>query len=93
MYWIYGGSFLSGSSPGYEAWATSLVNQSTVFDKPVITVVANYRTGPWGWLVGQEAEDAGLTNVGLQDQKAALEWIQRNIGGCITLASEKWLQC
>lgn len=76
---------MSGSSPGYESWAASLVQQSTLYDKPVITVVANYRTGPWGWLVGQEAHDAGLTNVGLQDQRAALEWIRYNIGPFLLL--------
>lgn len=80
VYWIYGGSFTSGSSPKYESWASNLVSSGEQENKPVITVVANYRTGPWGWLVGQEAQDAGLTNIGLQDQMAALKWIQQNIG-------------
>lgn len=79
IFFIYGGSFIFGSTPSYQSWTSSLAEQSVLFDQPIITVVANYRTGPWGWLVGQEAQDQGLANAGLQDQRAVLHWIQENI--------------
>ncbi|KAG8705895.1 hypothetical protein FRC09_002703 [Ceratobasidium sp. 395] len=39
----------------------------------------NYRIGLYGFPPGQAAEDAGASNLGLKDQRLALEWIQNNI--------------
>lgn len=39
----------------------------------------NYRLGPFGFAQGQEAQDAGVVNLGLRDQIAALQWVQENI--------------
>jgi acetylcholinesterase len=36
--------------------------------------------GPWGFPQGQEAQDRGVLNLGLKDQLAALQWVQKNIG-------------
>ena len=40
----------------------------------------NYRLGAFGWLGGPKfQEQGGIPNVGLHDQKAALEWVQEYI--------------
>lgn len=39
----------------------------------------NYRLGMFGWLAGSTLEKDGSANVGLYDQKLALEWVQNNI--------------
>ena len=45
----------------------------------MIYVSIQYRLGMWGFLSGSEIAQNGVLNAGLLDQRAALEWIQRNI--------------
>ena len=40
----------------------------------------NYRVGPLGYPVGNEAEAKGALNLGDKDALAALQWVQSNIG-------------
>ena len=52
--------------------------------RDVIIVTANYRLGGLGWLGGSAVQrnnniDGSGGNFGLQDTRAALEWVQRNI--------------
>ena len=44
--------------------------------KPFIGVTINYRLSSWGFLTSQEVTDAGVTNLGLRDQRLALQWVQ-----------------
>ncbi|EEB99756.1 hypothetical protein MPER_00488, partial [Moniliophthora perniciosa FA553] len=46
---------------------------------PIMFVSFNYRLGPLGFPAGAEAAEKGALNLGLRDQIAAFEWIQRNI--------------
>ncbi|CAE6514965.1 unnamed protein product [Rhizoctonia solani] len=78
MVWIYGGGFYFGSTVYYPG--ENLVQTSVELNKPVIYVSINYRTGIYGFPPGQEAAAAGALNLGLKDQRLALEWIQKNIG-------------
>ncbi|CAK5277527.1 unnamed protein product [Mycena citricolor] len=78
MFWTYGGGFLSGSSVVYNG--STIVEQSVARGTPVVFVSFNYRLGPLGFPQGQEAMDQGALNLGIKDQIAALEWVQRNIG-------------
>ncbi|CAE6437757.1 unnamed protein product [Rhizoctonia solani] len=78
MVWIYGGGFYFGSTGGYPG--DNLVQTSIELNKPVIYISINYRTGIYGFPPGQEAAAAGALNLGLKDQRLALEWIQKNIG-------------
>ena len=39
-----------------------------------------YRLGLFGFLSGSQIAQDGVLNAGLLDQRAALDWIQRNIG-------------
>lgn len=49
--------------------------------KPIIGVSINYRLSAWGFLSGsEEVRDTGNLNLGLRDQRLALQWVQENIG-------------
>lgn len=46
----------------------------------LIYVSIQYRLGIFGFLSGDQVAQNGVLNAGLLDQRAALEWVQRNIG-------------
>ncbi|KAF8608649.1 alpha/beta-hydrolase [Ceratobasidium sp. AG-I] len=77
MAWIYGGGFYAGDIQSYPGHA--LVERSIEIGKPVIYIAMNYRLGVYGFPPGQAAVDAGAVNLGLKDQRLALEWVQKNI--------------
>jgi len=89
MVWIHGGSFTGGAGVEYDP--TQLVTVGNI-----IVVTINYRLGILGWL-GASALDNGTGNTGnygIEDQVAALGWVQRNIAqfggnpGNVTVAGE-----
>ena len=45
----------------------------------LIYVSIQYRLGIYGFLAGSEIAQNGVLNAGLLDQRAALDWVQRNI--------------
>lgn len=70
MLWIPGGMYeyhATGASPWYDG--TSFARDGVVF------VSINYRVGAEGFLFLND----GISNLGLLDQIAALEWVQQNI--------------
>lgn len=75
MIWIHGGGFQCGSSaaPRYDG--------SELAKKGVVCVSFNYRLGALGFLALPELDDEGYPsgNFGLQDQIAAVRWVQNNI--------------
>lgn len=77
MAWIYGGAYLFGSTGTYPG--NRFVADSVSMGKPIIFVSMNYRLGPYGFLSSPEIIEEGNTNIGLHDQRAALEWIQDHI--------------
>ncbi|KAG8710874.1 hypothetical protein FRC09_020891 [Ceratobasidium sp. 395] len=77
MVWIYGGAFYIGEAKKYPG--NYLVERACNIGKPIIYVAMNYRLGIFGFPPGQAAEDAGASNIGLKDQRLALEWVQKNI--------------
>ncbi|KAF9478094.1 carotenoid ester lipase [Pholiota conissans] len=77
--WIFGGGFERGSAQGYDSQATRIVNESIAMGKPVIYAAMNYRVSAWGFLASQEVQEAGLGNMGLVDQRVALQWVQKYI--------------
>jgi para-nitrobenzyl esterase len=84
--WIYGGGFESGSaSPPYTDGA-ALARQTGA-----VVVAANYRLGALGFLY---VPSIGAVNLGVQDQVAALRWVQDNIAafggdpGNVTVAGQ-----
>ncbi|KAG8777684.1 hypothetical protein FRC12_000256 [Ceratobasidium sp. 428] len=77
LVWIYGGGFYAGGIKTYPG--NKLVERAIKIGKPVIYVAMNYRLGIYGFPPGQAAADAGASNLGLKDQRLALEWVQKNI--------------
>lgn len=84
MVWIYGGANVFGSSQEAIPLSEPLYDGTYLArDGDVVVVTFNYRVGALGWLA-HDALDAeslhGVSgNYGLQDQLAALHWVQRNI--------------
>jgi cholinesterase len=56
-----------------------IVKNSVLSENPIIGININYRLGGLGFLYGKEVQDAGVTNLGLRDQRIALHWVQENI--------------
>lgn len=76
LVWIHGGGFTTGagSIPWYSGVAMAARDD-------VVVVSVNYRLGALGFLhlAGLGEAFAGSGNAGLQDQIAALRWVQREI--------------
>ncbi|CAE6459065.1 unnamed protein product [Rhizoctonia solani] len=77
MVFIYGGGFLNGSAPAYPG--DRILDVAFRLGKPVVYLAMNYRLGIYGFPPGQQSEDAGALNLGLRDQRLALEWVNKNI--------------
>jgi para-nitrobenzyl esterase len=76
MVWIHGGGFVGGSGSDERSDGTLMAS------KGVVLVSFNYRSGIFGFLAHPElSADSELKvsgNYGLQDQIAALKWVQEN---------------
>ncbi|TVY16163.1 putative secreted lipase [Lachnellula arida] len=89
LFWIHGGGFTSGGSsafvsettavPGIAYQGATIVQRSVEMNQPVIFVSINYRLNAFGFSGGKEIEDAGVTNLGLKDQRLAMQWVQKHI--------------
>ncbi|KAK6533524.1 hypothetical protein TWF694_002463 [Orbilia ellipsospora] len=77
--WLYGGGFNEGGSSNPMYNLTYPVAQSVEQGKPFIGITLNYRVTAFGFLGGTVLSNAGITNMGLRDQRLALHWIQENI--------------
>ncbi|KAF9870449.1 cholinesterase [Colletotrichum karsti] len=74
MVWYYGGGFQFGSAnvPAFDG-------SSFARNQDVIIVTPNYRTSVFGFPGNVDGIPPTMRNVGLMDQKLALQWVQRNI--------------
>eukprot|EP01129_Flabellula_baltica_P000727 TRINITY_DN1068_c0_g2_i1.p1 TRINITY_DN1068_c0_g2~~TRINITY_DN1068_c0_g2_i1.p1 ORF type:complete len:499 (+),score=75.92 TRINITY_DN1068_c0_g2_i1:45-1541(+) len=70
MVWIYGGSFISGS--------TRIFNGEVFVNQDVVIVNMNYRLGALGFLFSDVVGN-GTGFLGLYDQLEALKWVKKNI--------------
>ncbi|KAF1921074.1 Alpha/Beta hydrolase protein [Ampelomyces quisqualis] len=79
-FWIHGGGFSQGGGIDQRYNTSFMVQNSVEIGKPIIAVNVNYRLSAWGFLSGsEELRDAGTLNLGLRDQRLALQWVQENI--------------
>ncbi|ETW82195.1 Esterase/Lipase [Heterobasidion irregulare TC 32-1] len=75
---LFAGGFEIGGTSTYDGGV--IVQKSITLGEPVIYVSMNYRVSGFGFLSSQEVKDAGIGNLGLQDQREALRWVQKYIG-------------
>ncbi|KAF9701169.1 hypothetical protein EKO04_000475 [Ascochyta lentis] len=78
LVWIYGGGYTGGNKNNNPAGLIAASGNSTNGD--VIYVSLNYRLGALGWQAGPSYQaEGGVSNLGLYDQRFALEWVQEYI--------------
>lgn len=78
LVWIYGGGYTGGNKNQNPAGLIAASNTSSNGD--VIYVSLNYRLGALGFSSGPSFQaEGGTSNVGLYDQRFALNWVQKNI--------------
>ncbi|KFY18467.1 hypothetical protein V493_08593 [Pseudogymnoascus sp. VKM F-4281 (FW-2241)] len=77
LFWIFGGGFTTGSTQIYDG--TSLISTSVSQKSDIIFVAVNYRLGAFGFLSGKQVLADGSTNLGIRDQRLALQWVADNI--------------
>ncbi|OJA18273.1 hypothetical protein AZE42_04997 [Rhizopogon vesiculosus] len=75
--WIYGGGYETGGTSSYDG--SVIVNKAITLNVPAIYVSMNYRVTAFGFLASQEVKDAGVGNLGMQDQRQAMRWVQTYI--------------
>src|SRR5262245_39235296 len=78
MLWIHGGGFIQGAGSDDLYVGANLARR-----EHAIVVTINYRLGPLGWgshaALAAEQGRSVLPAFGLLDQRAAMQWVQRNI--------------
>ncbi|KAK7204016.1 Carboxylesterase [Myxozyma melibiosi] len=75
LVWIHGGGFVFGQKDGLM----TPHGMMSVADGKMVYVSINYRLGAFGFLAGSEVKERGQTNVGLKDQRAALDWVAAHV--------------
>ncbi|KAJ7505873.1 carotenoid ester lipase precursor [Mycena galericulata] len=75
--WFFASGFEFGSPSMSDG--SAIVERSIAMGEPVIYVSMNYRVSAFGFLAGAEVKAAGVGNLGLQDQREALRWVQKYI--------------
>ena len=73
LVWIHGGSFMNGSGRSTEYDGSAFARDG------VVCVTINYRLGRRGLPLRRRRRGRRTANLGLQDQVAALRWVQDNI--------------
>lgn len=76
LVWIHGGGFTFGSKSLYGSPSGLIAQSRNNGQDGIIVVAINYRLGMYGWLAGDDV----TPNLGLYDQRVALEWVQKYIG-------------
>lgn len=74
MVYIHGGAFNRGNSSMQNT--ASMVAWS---EESFVAISFNYRVGALGFLPSTKSADEGILNLGFQDQRLLLHWVQENI--------------
>ncbi|KAF4981691.1 hypothetical protein FZEAL_2578 [Fusarium zealandicum] len=78
---IHGGGWSMDYSANGVYNLSFIVEESVKIGKPFIGISVDYRLSFWGFMASQDILDAGVANLGLKDQRLALNWIKENIAG------------
>lgn len=73
-FFIQGGGYAGNTDQNFNG--TEVIMQSNY---NMVFVQINYRVGAFGFLASEKIRQNGDLNVGLLDQRKALEWIQKYI--------------
>lgn len=76
---IYGGGLWNGNINERTNEPDGLIVQSVANGLPVVYVAMNYRLNVFGFALNDALNATDSLNVGLKDQRLALEWVQQNI--------------
>jgi acetylcholinesterase len=79
LLWIYGGGWQQGATSDPRYNMSYIVQQSVLNNKPVIGISINYRMAAFGFIYSQEIEETGNQNLGLRDQRLAMQWVNKHI--------------
>ncbi|KAF2083610.1 alpha/beta-hydrolase [Saccharata proteae CBS 121410] len=79
MVYIYGGGLFDGNINERTASPNGLILESVANGFPLIYVAMNYRLNIFGFALSEALRVNNSLNVGLRDQRLALEWVQDNI--------------
>ncbi|PSN62394.1 carotenoid ester lipase-like protein precursor [Corynespora cassiicola Philippines] len=79
LLWIYGGGWQQGATSDPRYNMSYIVKQSVLINKPVIGISINYRMAAFGFISSEEINEAGNQNLGLRDQRLALQWVNKYI--------------
>ncbi|KAF4631457.1 hypothetical protein G7Y89_g6670 [Cudoniella acicularis] len=74
MIWLQGGAFITNFNADYNG--TGLIQIS---GGNVVVVTFNFRVGVYGFLASEDVRQNGDLNVGLLDQRKAIDWVQEHI--------------
>jgi acetylcholinesterase len=74
LVYLHGGSFVVGSHRSFDG---AIFVQKSV--QPLMVVTVQYRLGALGSLPGNFMEEKDLLNLGIRDQRKALEFLQRYV--------------
>ena len=80
---IHGDAFSGGGAEDGND-TKPIVEKPVGTNAPVILVSIQYRLGAFGFLAGKELAEEGNTNLGLRDQRLALQWVQGKIQAVCT---------
>ena len=69
--------FEFGTTSGYDG--TPIVARSMANNQSVVYVSMNYRLNGFGFMPGSQVKADGVGNLGLQDQRQALRWVQEHV--------------
>ncbi|KAI9645901.1 hypothetical protein NHQ30_005338 [Ciborinia camelliae] len=77
--WIHGGGGVKGSNSDSHSDPDKVIELSVADGKPIIYVAITYRLSIFGFARLSVLKDAKSLNVGMRDQRAALEWVRDHI--------------
>ncbi|OAA70496.1 lipase 3 precursor [Cordyceps fumosorosea ARSEF 2679] len=77
LFWIHGGGFELGSTSTYDG--SSFIKAGVDNNQPFVFVAVGYRLNGFGFMAGKEMLQNGSANIGLLDQRMALQWVADNI--------------